>query len=139
MPRIAATEVAPGHLVPLLRVDIEVNGYVGILPAILDSGADRVMVPFEFLQPAGVAFGALPLAPGKQLGAGGEFPARVCRAKISWKGTTICDEVYVIAQGSKLPFILLGRDDFFTKYSIRFNWQRTPPTVDIDPAAIPKR
>ncbi len=128
---------------PLLRVELEFefNGVrmTRLVPGLLDSGADCAMGPFEFFEGTGVSYESLPETPGKNLGAGGEFEARLCKAKISWEGTVISEEIKVIQAGSKLPFILLGRNDFFAKYTIRFSWHRMPPTIDIDPATAPKK
>lgn len=136
MPRITGTQTAPGVFAPMLMFDIEINGARATLPGILDSGADRTIVPLEYVEPAGVVFANLPPPTGISIGAGGKFEARVCRGKIAFRGIPVCDE-FLVASGGCLPMALLGRSDFMVKFSVRFNWHRKPPTVDIDPVAKP--
>lgn len=65
--------------------------------------------------------------------------ARVARSGSRWGGAVshtwgavICEEFEVAPPGS-LPIILLGREEFFTKFRVNFLWHRNPPVFDVDP------
>jgi hypothetical protein len=136
VPRIEGTEVAPGLYRPLVTVELRVNGRVGRGLAVVDSGADRTMLPADLLVPAGVDFAKLPLASGTHAGAGGNFEVRVGKGEIRFRQWLVCDE-FLVAEPGKLGAVLLGRSDFFKLFTVRYSWHRNPPTMDIDPA-VPK-
>jgi Aspartyl protease len=116
-------------------VTIEANGAVGQGMALLDSGADATIVPAEALIGAGIDYASLPVA-GLNRGAGGNFEARIAPARVKFREWVICDQVLVAPAGA-LPAPLLGRMDFFKLFVVKFSWHRIPPTVDIDPVAVP--
>jgi hypothetical protein len=45
---------------------------------------------------------------------------------------TFCTE-FTVAEPDKLPFAILGREDFFKHFVVRFNWHKAPPEVHVDP------
>lgn len=122
--------------VPLLPITIviagkAVNGY-----GVIDSGADDVLVPAGLVAPLGVDYDKLP-AGTLGMGAGNmTFEARPCVGAINWGNARICDEFKVAPGGG---FVLLGRKEFFTKYTVKFLWSENPPVYDIDliPALVP--
>jgi hypothetical protein len=107
--------------------------------ALIDSGADRTILPGEVL--AGhptIAFDALPELKDGGLGAGGAFKIRECKGILRWREWDICDR-FQVAEPGKLEMPLLGREDFFKLFFVRFRWDRTPPIVDIDPPGKPSK
>lgn len=131
MPRIRGEELSPGVFAPNIDVEFRCNGVGGLLPAIVDSGADKILVPGEFVEAAGVPFASLaPLSAG--LGAGGPFPKSLCQGQISYAGRVICTE-FEVAPPGLFDVILLGREEFFTKFRVNFLWHRKPPVFDLDP------
>lgn len=98
----------------------------------IDSGADSTIIPGEFLtgHPT-LQYDDLPVSKGLAGGAGGSFETRKCPGSASWRDVTFCTEL-LAAQPGALPHPLLGRNDFFQKFIVRFNWNRTPPSMRID-------
>jgi len=140
VPRIEGTKfvIDPGGQVifrPIVLVAIVLpNGLRGEGPAIIDSGADMTVVPFEAILGAGIDWDKLP--PGEMgIGAGGAFERRALQASIFYRTWQICDRVDVAAPGM-LGSILLGREDFFKKFVVRFAWHKTPPELFVDPIVL---
>ena len=138
MPRVFGTSIGVGHS-PLLEVGV-VTGK-GKQPAqevtaTLDSGADQTVVPRSLVEALGVDYDKLkePVdAAGGAItgkGADGDFELRVCRGKVRWRTTVICNEFWV----ANCPVVLLGRDDFFKLFDVMFDWSAPTPYVDIEPA-----
>lgn len=101
------------------------------MSAIVDSGADKCLVPGDYVEATGITFASLPpLPPG--ISAGGQFPKSLCQGRISYLGRVICQE-FEVAPPGLFDVILLGREEFFTKFVVRFQWHRNPPFFDIDP------
>lgn len=133
MPRVEGIQVMPGVFAPLLIVSIEFSSVVLEGPALIDSGADCTVIPGEILEATAHTFDSLPPHPGTSVGAGGKFETRICQGgTVKWRKWTICDEFQVAAPGT-LPWALLGRQDFFRLFVVRFQWHRNPPFTDIDP------
>ena len=144
MPRIEGTKVgtdANGREIwrPIIVVSIVLpNGLRGQGPAIIDSGADMTVVPFEAVLGAGLEWDKLPKGE-LGLGAGGSFERRPLDAEIYYRTWKICDKVE-IAEPGRLDTILLGRHEFFRTFVVRFAWHKIPPEVFIDPiVATPKK
>ena len=136
MPRILGTSVSVGHS-PLLKVGVVTgkgNQPAQEVTAILDSGADRTVVPRSLVEALGVDYDNLkrPVdAAGDAIagmGAGGDFELRVCRGKVRWHTTVICNEFWV----ANCLVVLLGRDDFFKLFDVMFDWSAPTPYVDIE-------
>jgi hypothetical protein len=121
---------------PVLIVTFEVNGVVGQAGAIVDSGADRIIMPAEFAAAVGIEYSKLPAGTANH-GAGGGFEARLCTGIVKYRDWPICDE-FLIAEPNQMPVMLLGRDDFFRRFVVHFNWHRDPPTFDVDPITVPR-
>lgn len=140
MPRIEGTKSgvdAAGQPIysPVLIVQVTLPGFGhASVPAVIDSGADVTIVPFEVFVGAGLEWTKLP-AGSQGLGAGGVFERRPLQAEIRYRDWLICDSVEV-AQPGALPFALLGRQDFFQKFIVRFAWHKSPPEVIIDPVVL---
>lgn len=141
MSRLAATRIGQVYL-PLITVRLVAETPVGtaeLLPfAMLDSGADTTLIPAEVMEALGVAWSTIPAAGQVGGGAGGQFETRVALGFVEWDGMRICNSLLVAAPGS-LPGPLLGRADFFTKCSVRFNWHRVPPDFDVAQLLAPRR
>lgn len=122
---------------PLTKVDVVVRHQRLNVTALVDSGADRCVVPRGIVEALKVDFEKLPLAMGtdgnpvRGLGAGGEFEMRQCRGKIRWRTSTVSDSFWV-GPDSAVPWVLLGRDDFFAKYDVTFRWSTNPPIMEFD-------
>lgn len=132
MPRIEGTRLPNGRYYPLITITIELGNVNAQGLALVDSGADVTLVPPELLLPTGLDLKSLPAA-GPGMGAGGD-DRWMCTGKLSWRGYEICDE-FLICEMGKLPFALLGRDDFLRRFVARFSWHKDPPYVDLDPVA----
>ena len=136
MPRLTATQSGTDRhglpsWIPLVPITLTAATLGVRAVAILDSGADITIVPFEQVAPLGFEWEKL-AAGQRSTGAGGSFERRVCPVAITFETWRICDDVEV-AEPGKLPATLLGRVEFFTKFVVRFNWFHNPPTFDIDP------
>lgn len=145
MPRIegtkAGTDPVTGHEIwrPVVLVTIQMpNGLKGQGPAIIDSGADSSVLPFEAVLGAGIAWDDLDKG-GLSMGAGGTFERRLLGASIYYRTWKVCDRVEV-AEPGRLGTILLGRNDFFKAFVVRFAWHKSPPEVYVDPIVVtPKK
>ena len=134
MPRIEGQDLGRGIPEPVLTITI-INGNLATQgPAVVDSGADLTVVPAGIAAVVGIDFSTLPAPTGDSRGAGGSFEARPVRAKIRWRQWDVCDAFQVAEPGS-LDDVLLGREDFFKRFKVSFNWGRTPPILDVDPLA----
>jgi hypothetical protein len=108
--------------------------------ALVDSGADDALVPAEMLVAVGVEYSALEpylTADGRPQmgqGAGGKFEIRRLEAKLAFREWQFGSEVRV-AQAGAIPGPVLGRNDFFDRFNVRFLWSRVPPVFDVDPIA----
>lgn len=137
MAEIPATPGLIGHY-PLLKVDVVIGKgrRSQRVTAMVDSGADRTVVPRLVAEALGVDYNSLkkPVGPDGEVlkgqGADGEFEIRVCRGKVRWRMTKICDEFWVADCG----MVLLGRDDFFALFDVMFNWSAANPYMVIEPA-----
>jgi hypothetical protein len=142
--RIAATEVRPGLFVPLVtiqlldipRPDGSTAGWRGL--AIVDSGADFSIVPAEILEGAGLKWSKLPEPVQESRGAGGAMKYRRFAGKLVWEGYTV-STLYAVAAPKGVPLPILGRDDFFRLFNVRFRWYKTPPEIEIDPGVPDKK
>jgi hypothetical protein len=131
MPRFEATEYLPGVWAPIIIIGLEMNGFKVNVLAIVDSGADQTMIPYEVAKACKVPYLQLPGSPA--FGAGGEFEMRTCPATVRWLGRIVCKSVDIAPEGAQMSYALLGRADFFAKHVIRFNWHKNPPEFHIDP------
>lgn len=136
MSTIAGTQVGSkpsGEIVwaPLLELTVVVGTNGVRLKAIVDSGADDTVIPIEALVGLGVEWDKLPGA-NKSKGAGGNFERRRVTAQVRVGPVVLCDEVEV-AEAGALPVVLLGRSDFFTKFTVTFDWHRSPPVFTVEP------
>lgn len=144
MPRIEGTKsgITPAGVTvysPVIVVEVVLPG-VGRaqVPAVIDSGADVTLIPFEVFVGAGLDWAKLPKG-SEGLGAGGTFERRPLVAEVRYREWLICDHVDV-AQPGALPFALLGREDFFKRFVVRFAWNKEPPEVIVDPVVeTPKK
>lgn len=135
MPRIQGTLVAPGFYRPLLPVSLHVQGRTPIIAgALIDSGADWTIVPFTLIKNTGIRFEELPLLSKRGEGAGGSFEIRECLGEVKWRQWVVCTKFLVGEPGKFESTPLLGREDFFKRFVVRFLWHKDPPSFDIDPA-----
>lgn len=139
MPRIEGIEVAPNFYAPLLTVLLEVDNLTQQMMAMVDSGADRTIIPAEVLDAhPTVSFSDLSPLPTGGVGAGGGFEIRECPGKITWRQWEICDG-FQVAEPGKLKMALLGREDFFKRFIVRFVWDKNPPVLEINPPGKSKK
>jgi hypothetical protein len=138
--RYDAARLPDGSYYPFLEVDVVLRRQSQRITAIVDSGADRTVVPRIVVEALGVDFASLEQpqhpdgTPISGFGASGDFELKVCLGKVRWKTSTVCKEFWVADMGTK-AIVLLGRDDFFRKYDVSFNWAVDPPYMDIEPVA----
>jgi hypothetical protein len=132
VPRIEATEVSPGIFLPLLVVTLNLNGRSLSELGLVDSGADRTMVPASWVEACGVLYGAFG-EPQEGSGAGGSFEYKLVSGEVTYLRKTFCTTIQVASPDCNLPGPVLGREDFFTKYVVRFAWHRSPPDFNVDP------
>lgn len=138
MPRIEGVQVASGLYAPVLRVSVEVAGLEQEVFALVDSGADRAIFPGEILDAhPTVSYASLPLLQVPGVGAGGTFEIRECQGLIKWRQWEVCT-TFQVAEPKKLQVPLLGREDFFKMFIVRFNWTKVPPYVEINPPGVSK-
>jgi hypothetical protein len=94
----------------------------------VDSGADVTTVPAEFL--AGTPIDPTTLPPGgHSTGIGGkQVPMVISDAEIWWDKWKVCDRFFVLPTGAMgaIPFVLLGREDFFMRFNVSFEWSHKP-------------
>lgn len=132
MPRIEGIRNAAGGYDPVLIVQVDINGIRLEFPCIADSGADRTIVPAEYIEVLGIEFAKLSQTERQNQGAGGLFDARPCSGRLRWRQWEFCSE-FLVAEPGCLPLGLLGRADFFKRFVVRFMWHKVPPTFDVDP------
>jgi hypothetical protein len=138
MARLEATAGPHGRFLPETNVDVVVGKQKRLtVNALVDSGADRTIVPKTVGEALGIDYDKLPLAKGPDgkpmtgQGAGGQFEIRECRGKVRWRNWNFADRFWVGPEES-VPWVLLGRDDFFTKFNVRFEWSHNPPVFEIE-------
>jgi hypothetical protein len=132
VPRIEGFEISPGVFLPLLVVSLSMNGKTISEMGLVDSGADHTMVPSAWVESCGVSYASL----GEEFtgaGAGGGYQYKLGTGTIDYGGKPFSTEFQVAAPKCGLPGPLLGRNDFFKGYVVRFAWHRTPPDFNVDP------
>ena len=83
-----------------------------IFHALIDSGADRTVVPKAVIDALKFDYDKLPPArdengdPLTGVGASGDFEMRECRAKLRWRQWTVCEQFWVGPAGA-VPMVLL--------------------------------
>jgi hypothetical protein len=135
MPRIPGTPFPGGHR-PIIPVTIEANGRTLPFDALIDSGADRTVVPGEFMAQFGISFASLGFSdpnPSSGVGAAGGGHTRYCDGTIRWGTTILASSFQVAPPSTRPPAVCLGRNDFFRNYVVRFSWHKDPPVFDLDP------
>lgn len=120
--RRANTLLFPGSPSPVLFVSLSIDGQRHRHPALVDSGANRTLVPAEFLPPGLYETLSIELKGSK--GAGGRFEVREGHGVLSWHSFRLYS--FAVAEPGKLPgpVILLGLRDFFAHVSVEFHWDR---------------
>jgi len=132
MARYPATEVVPDYYLPLVAVTLTVGNRSFLVKALVDSGADGSVLRAESLKGL-VPFSSLPPASGDEAaGAGGAFEIRRLGGTLTFAQVEFRHGVAVAEPGA-LPVSVLGRDDFFRHFVVRFEWFRDQPVFDVDP------
>ncbi len=139
MPRVPATSagIGPDGLEifrPIIILTIEIGSLTVRAPGLIDSGADKTLVPYEAIAPLGIDFEKLAAGAGGR-GPGGELETRQCQGTIRWDKVLLMTEFTVAEPGKGPDAVLLGRADFFQIYIPRFHWHKDPPVFDLDPIA----
>lgn len=125
---------------PILRVVVHIGQQSQRTIGLVDSGCDTTIIPAERLDGfRRVRFGDLPEPEGlrESVGVGGAFETRVCEGRLTWRGMTLC-ESFLVAERGCLPYVLLGRDDFFSRFDVRFRWDAEPPIFGVERLAEPR-
>lgn len=134
MPRFEGTQVHADTWSPLVQVEFRNDSGGLITTALVDSGADCTIIPAELLDLIpDVAWDDLEQL-ANSVGAGGGFECKRLQVTARFQDRTFATQVHVAEKG-RLPWVLLGRSDFFATFVVRFAWHRQPPTFDIDPVA----
>lgn len=139
VPRLPATKIGVGPdgadiYRPIIIVTIEIGGLAVQGPALVDSGADNTLVPFDAVAALGVDFAKLPDGYDGS-GAGGVLKTKPCKGIIRWGKVELMTEFTLAEPGKGPDQVLLGRADFFKIYVPRFHWHKVPPVFDLDPVA----
>ncbi|MGI8871353.1 MAG: hypothetical protein ACR2KI_01965 [Candidatus Limnocylindria bacterium] len=125
-------------LFPMPFVGVEVTLGDQTLPcaALIDSGADRTLVPFEVAVAFGIDATSLPVV-SYHAGEIGLAEQRVAAGSVTYRGVAVCPEQVLISAEGSLPFpwVILGREDFFRLFAVAFRWDATPPAFTVRPAA----
>jgi hypothetical protein len=130
--RFYGTKRADGVYTPLVEVEFRFPGDPRTPLALVDSGADRTMLPAEFL-PASVPYESLTVL-GTGRGVGGEFEIRRCDHEVWFQKWKVCG-VFIVIEPGKMPdpTVLLGRLDFMKRFTVSFDWHEERGTFDIKP------
>ena len=132
MPDFVARMDSSGTYRPIVEVVVRTGRVRRRLKALVDSGADRSIIPAELLGDL-VTFEELPSA--GTAGGLGAVELRSADSSLSFAGTIFATSLLVTAPGTHLRYAVLGRDDFFKRFEICFRWTHRPPTFSIEPAA----
>lgn len=133
MPRFTAQLLAPDRHLPLVQIVLRLHSGPLLIPeALVDSGADTTVLPAESLEGIASYRSLTPLAGGGARGPGGAFEVRRCDGTLAFENTIFARR-FAVAEPGALPLPVLGRDDFFRRFAVSFDWYRDPPTFDIDP------
>lgn len=103
---------------PLLRVTLPGRPPV-IVAALVDSGADRSAIPLGLARAVGIPYD--PAKPIQSRGAGGTFDQFEATAEVLLESEIGPIRLDRPTLNDHIPFILLGRDDFFRAYVVRFD------------------
>jgi hypothetical protein len=103
---------------PILILELKTtDGRIGDVPAMIDSGADRTQVNFEYAKMTGIELGqrrdSIGIGDGRVEGYSGKF-------SFSIKNTDIQMDISATYLKSPNVVILLGREDFFDSFRIVF-------------------
>jgi hypothetical protein len=120
---------------PFLNVTVWVRKKSVIYPATVDSGADNTILSHELVEALGAKWERM-TDEREEWGAGGPFMTRWCRdASIYYDSVLISSGVRVAMANANIPpFFLLGRSDFFKKFTASFRWDEAPPWFEVDKA-----
>ena len=129
---IRGLQLSPGNFAPMFKVFC-VWGTLRTrdLTALIDSGADRTIVPFLIPEALGIRWETLADAPDVA-GFGGSDAEKFwdvdLRATL-WPAFSISDRVAVVRRAVPL---VLGRDDFLSRVRVEFHWYRDPPFYGVE-------
>ena len=128
--RLRGYQRSDGVFSPTIEVVIRAPGEPYALLAVVDSGADSTILSAEYL-PASVTYADLPVL-GEAQGVGGTFEIARWDVQVWFDKWKVCDAVQVIEPGkSPTPMMLLGRSDFFRRFTVYFDWHSQPGIVEI--------
>jgi hypothetical protein len=132
VPAIPGAATGPNKWTPYLNVVLLADSGKQLRArAVVDSGADWTVVPGELALALGVDWTALPASPDIATGAGGSFEPRFAPIAV-WYGTVeVCPVVRVAPVGA-MPAMVLGREEFFSRFRVCFDWEQQPPTFTVD-------
>ncbi len=140
-PDYRAVQISTLFPMPFVGVEVTVGDRTLPCAGLVDSGADRTLVPFEIAVAFGIDATSLPVV-SYQAGEVGLAEQRVLAGTVTYQGVTVCSEQVLISAEGSLPFpwVILGREDFFRLFSITFHWDASPPGFTVAPlAAKPRR
>jgi len=130
VPKIAGELDPDGVFRPYIRIEVSIPNFGMVRTrAMVDSGADHATLSISLLEPLGLTFQGL-IEDGTTRGAGGEVEQRECIGEIRWKSKLFAKRFKVI---EKLPIPVVGRSDFFAKYTVDFaGWMGDQPFMMIE-------
>jgi predicted aspartyl protease len=132
----------PGILHPVIDITLRLGSRVTRHPALIDSGADGVLVPAAFVEDTEADYSRLD-GHGHVMASGGPSSCRFAPGIVEWSGVEICKRFRVSAPPSQphlaVPFVILGREDFFRLFVVTFHWHLSPPEFEIRRAPVVRR
>ena len=117
----------PGTFQPILFVTLRQGTRQIEVPALVDSGADQVLVPMRFL--AGVSWMSLARLPNVR-GLGGTAEQAECPGEILYEDDVISSPLRVT--NASLTTVLLGRNGFLSKFDVCYDWDDVAPRFSVE-------
>lgn len=101
--------------------------------ALVDSGTSACYMPAALLPPH-VPWASLPkLLSRHNVGLVDDIECRLWAVKLSAYGVPFAHDVRVSAPGYPPKYLILGTNDFFTRFAVTFLWSNTPPVFNVEP------
>lgn len=124
---------ASGFCLPMVRVEIEIEGVRRTGPALVDSGTDHTMVPWRAIKDhPQLDRLLLPVTPELTYGMHGETPTYRCLGGVvRFAGREVCRDFLVFPREDE-DEVVLGLQDFFRIFVVQFDWHRQRPSLRIE-------
>jgi hypothetical protein len=122
MPWIPASQFFDADVYhPVISVTLSVPGHEPVqIPALVDTGADKTLVPAPLMP---ILWDDMAETGRTNFGIGGEADCRTCDGTLSYRGVEFVHWLTIIqADYDKMPFAILGREDFLRFFRFEFDW-----------------